>query len=510
MNTAAGASKGIREDKKMKAIMVMYDSLNRHLLEPYGCDWTKTPSFKRLARQAVTFDNCWAGSLPCMPARRELHTGRYNFLHRSWGPLEPFDDSMPELLRNAGVHTHLVSDHYHYWEDGGATYHQRYTTWDCVRGQEGDAWAPLVDFDGAPKDHLNVCGGSLDNWIGQDFANRLAMPTEEAQSQSLTFAKGLDFLQKNHDKDNWFLQLETFDPHEPFYSQDEYKDLFPDDYRGPLLDWPDYRPLNEQDSPELVRHVRHEYAALLAMCDKNLGRVLDAMDEYGLWEDTLLIVNTDHGFLLGEHGQWAKCHCPFYVEVAHTPLFVWDPRVGTAGTRTNCLVQTIDLPATLLEYFGLPLSADMQGRSLSPVLERDKAIHDGALFGLFGGQVGCTDGRWVYMRSPVDPSTPRYEYTLMPTCHNGQRRAFMASEELRTAQLIGPLPFSKGLPLLRFKSCKPVGQAAYPTLLYDLAADPTELCPVKNTVEEARMTALMRRLMEENCAPTEQYARMGL
>ena len=71
------------------SIMIMYDSLNRHLLEPYGCDWTKTPNFARLARRAVTFDNCWAGSLPCMPARRELHTGRYNFLHRSWGPLEP-------------------------------------------------------------------------------------------------------------------------------------------------------------------------------------------------------------------------------------------------------------------------------------------------------------------------------------------------------------------------------------------------------------------------------------
>ena len=114
----------------MKAIMVMYDSLNRHFLEPYGCDWTKTPNFSRLAQRAVTFDNCYVGSMPCMPARRELHTGRYNFLHRSWGPLEPFDDSMPELLSRAGVHTHLVSDHYHYWEDGGATYHQRYTTWD--------------------------------------------------------------------------------------------------------------------------------------------------------------------------------------------------------------------------------------------------------------------------------------------------------------------------------------------------------------------------------------------
>ena len=108
----------------MKALMVMYDSLNRHLLQPYGCQWTQTENFQRLAEHTVVFDNCWVGSMPCMPARRELHTGRYNFLHRSWGPLEPFDDSMPQQLKDAGIHTHLISDHYHYWEDGGATYHQ--------------------------------------------------------------------------------------------------------------------------------------------------------------------------------------------------------------------------------------------------------------------------------------------------------------------------------------------------------------------------------------------------
>ena len=135
----------------MKAIMVMYDSLNRHMLAPYGCDWTHTENFRRLARHTVTFDNCWVGSMPCMPARRELHTGRYNFLHRSWGPLEPFDDSMPQILKEAGIHTHLISDHYHYWEDGGATYHQRYSTWECVRGQEGDNWQPLVGFSGGPS-----------------------------------------------------------------------------------------------------------------------------------------------------------------------------------------------------------------------------------------------------------------------------------------------------------------------------------------------------------------------
>ena len=80
-----------------------------------------------------------------MPARREMHTGRHNFLHRSWGPLEPFDDSIPEMLaESAGVHTHKCTDHYHYWEDGGATYHNRYSTYDLVRGQEGDLWKGQV------------------------------------------------------------------------------------------------------------------------------------------------------------------------------------------------------------------------------------------------------------------------------------------------------------------------------------------------------------------------------
>lgn len=490
----------------MKAIMVMYDSLNRHFLEPYGCDWTKTPNFSRLAQRAVTFDNCYVGSMPCMPARRELHTGRYNFLHRSWGPLEPFDDSMPELLSRAGIHTHLVSDHYHYWEDGGATYHQRYTTWDCVRGQEGDAWAALVGFDRIPE-NANVCGAPQDNWVGQDFANRSLMPEEASQSQSRTFQGGLDFLEKNHGKDNWFLQLETFDPHEPFYVQPEYKDLFPDSYRGPLLDWPDYRPVNDGDTPELIDHVRREYAALLSMCDRNLGRVLDAMDRYDLWKDTLLIVNTDHGFLLGEHGQWAKCHCPFYEEVCHTPLFIYDPRDCRGGQRRSALVQTVDLPATLLEFFGLELPPDMQGKPLGRTVADNTPVRQAALFGLYGGQIGCTDGRFVYLRSPDCPEKSKYEYTLMPTCHTAARRAFMQEKMLRGATLHGGFSFTKGMPVLKLKNEKDVSQSHYPTALYDLARDPGEETPLEDPDTRWRMERTMMGLMGQNDCPEEVFER---
>ncbi|HBU0005807.1 TPA: sulfatase-like hydrolase/transferase, partial [Klebsiella pneumoniae] len=124
----------------MKAIMLMFDSLNKRLLSAYGSDRAITPNFQRLKERTVRFDNFYVGSMPCMPARRELHTGRYNFLHRGWSPLEPFDDSVPEILKKNGIHTHLVTDHKHYWRDGGATYHSRYSTYEFIRGQEGDAW----------------------------------------------------------------------------------------------------------------------------------------------------------------------------------------------------------------------------------------------------------------------------------------------------------------------------------------------------------------------------------
>ena len=129
----------------MKTVFVLFDSLNRHMLGAYGGTRIPTPNFDRLAERCVTFDRHYVGSMPCIPARRDMLTGRLSFLHRSWGPMEPFDNAFPVQLYQAGVYSHLVTDHYHYWEDGGATYHNRYDSYEFVRGQEGDA----VESDGA-------------------------------------------------------------------------------------------------------------------------------------------------------------------------------------------------------------------------------------------------------------------------------------------------------------------------------------------------------------------------
>jgi len=497
----------------MKAIMVMFDSLNRHMLPPYGGDWTHAPNFARLAERSVRFDNCYVGSMPCMPARRELHTGRYNFLHRSWGPLEPFDDSMPEILDRNGIYTHLSTDHYHYFEDGGMTYHQRYTTWDFERGQEGDHWKGAVGDPEIPATVAsrgrseNTPDASLNTMWRQDWVNRQHMRREEEQPQPRTFRNGLEFIRTNHQEDNWFLQIETFDPHEPFFSQRKYKDLYPHDYDGAHFDWPPYRRVEE--SPAEVEHVRYEYAALLSMCDVYLGEVLDAMDELNLWDDTMLIVCTDHGFLLGEHDWWAKVVQPFYNEVAHPPLFIWDPRVGRRGTRADGLAQMIDLPATLLDYFGVAQPPDMQGIPLRDAVASNAPTRQAVLYGVHGGHVNVTDGRYVYMRAPVDPAnTPLYEYTLMPT----HMRQLFGMDELQNLELAEPFTFTKGCRTMKIPG-RGWGSTRFHdfgTLLFDLESDPQQENPIQDADVEARMIRLMVQLMQENDAPPEQFVRLGL
>ena len=483
----------------MKAIMVMFDSLNRHLLPPYGGDWVHAPNFQRLAERSVTFDGCYAGSLPCMPARRELHTGRYNFLHRRWGPLEPFDDSMPELLKRHGVHTHLVSDHHHYWEDGGATYHTRYSTWEAVRGQEYDPWQGRVEDPAMPPSTGHDDGAAL----RQYWANRRYLESEAAHPLAQTFAKGLAFIEANHQQEGWFLQLEAFDPHEPFFAAPRFEGFYPHDYDGSHFDWPRYGPVTE--TAEQVQHARLQYAALVSMCDAYLGKVLDLMDKHDLWEDTLLIVNTDHGFLLGEHGYWGKLQMPWYDELVHLPLFVWDPRTGRRGERCGALVQTIDIAPTLLEFFNVAIPPDMQGFPLDALVS-GRQKRDAALFGMHGRQVNCTDGRYVYMRAPV-ADAPLFNYTLMPTRITG----FFDVAELRGANLAGPFPFTKGCRVLKVEETRvPVPRSyEFETLLFNLYNDPLQQSPIHKEKVEASMARLMVELMKQNDAPLEQYARLG-
>jgi len=487
----------------MKAVLVLYDSLNRHMLPPYGSDCVHAPNFSRLAEWAVTFDNAYIGSSPTIPMRRELHTGRYNFLHRSWGPIEPFDDSMPEILKKSGVHTHLVSDGYHYWEDGGSTYHNRYSTWHFNRGQEGDFWKADLGEPDLPEPNPGRGPSSHQDWI-----NRSHMPNEDDWPQSQTFAGGIEFLKTNCQHDNWLLQVETFDPHEPYFVPPRFKELYDHDFAKFANDWPPYRLLQDADA-EMTEHYRFLNAALISFCDHSLGRVLDAFDELALWDDTMLIVTTDHGFLLGEHGWWAKCVMPFYNEIARIPLLVWDPRSGRRAERRKSLVQPIDLAPTLLECFGVERTPDMQGVPLRGAVADDTPLREAGLFGTHGGHLNVTDGRYVYMHPPASAeNAPLFNYTLMPT----NMRGFFDAESMAGAELHPGFSFTKGMKVLKVPSGPRWGKKAFEfgTALFDIDSDPGQEHLIEDDVVQRRMIDHMVRLLKESDAPTEQYERLGL
>ncbi|GKX27542.1 sulfatase [Vallitalea longa] len=499
----------------MKAIMVMFDSLNRHMLPNYGCEWIKAPNFQRLGEKTVTFDNNYAGSLPCIPARRELHTGRYNFLHRSWGPMEPFDDSMPEILKKNGIYTHLVSDHQHYWEDGGCTYHTRYNSWEISRGQEGDAWKGQVKDPVILKTPFKMSETMTQmmvkktgmNMFRQDVINRQYMDTEDKMPQAVTFEKGIDFINNNFEEDNWFLQIETFDPHEPFFASQRFRDMYKDDdYEEEEFDWPPYSHVNESDG--VVLHGKKRYAALLSMCDFYLGKVIDIMDRHNMWEDTMLIVNTDHGYLLGEHGWWAKSIMPTYNEIAHTPFFVWDPRLGIKNARRKSLVQTIDIAPTLLEFFNMEIPRTMEGKPVKDVILSDEPIRETAMFGYHGGHINITDGKYIYMRGPVDRTNkPLYEYTLMPT----HMRCMFDPSELQDINLSNSFDFSKGCKTMKIEAGQGfINPAQYGSKLFDLENDPLQKNEIEDFDVEVRLTNEIAKKMHLNDSPSEQYVRMGI
>lgn len=484
----------------MKVINIMYDSLNRHMLSPYGCTDTITKNFKRLEEKTTTFERFYAGSLPCMPARREMHTGRYNFLHRSWGPVEPYDVSVYELLGRNGIYTHFISDHAHYWQEGGLTYHTKFTTCEFVRGQEGDAWK------------ADVCGYTeAMDLKRQDNINRTYMKSEEDYPHVKAFHAAMEFLEKNADQDNWCLHLEYFDPHEPFQAPDVYKKMYSD--KELPTDWPPYAEAGDEDELESVRL---NYCALLTFCDTYLGKILDFMDERDMWKDTMLIVNTDHGFLLGEHGYYAKNYMPQYEEITHLPFFIWDPVSGGKNVRNEALSQTIDIAPTLCDFFHVDIPEQMQGKSLLPVLREGKENRKYALFGGFGKHVNITDGQYVYMRAGRNDNL--YNYTIMPT---HIFTPFSRDELIKTEkELCDSFSFTRGVPLMKIPADPATSpdnssywydrHRKYGDLLFDLEKDPKQMHPIQDEEAEKRLTKSMVELMEASEAPQEQYDRLGL
>ncbi len=492
----------------MKTILILSDTLNRHFLPAYGNDWVKTPNIDRLAARSVTFDNHWLGSAPCMPARRDILTGRLNFMEKAWGGMEPFDRPLTRILRENGIFSHMVTDHYHYFHPGGENYHADFNTWELIRGQELDCYTSLCTPPERPE--------RIGRWNPQYAENNASYEKEEDYPTPRTFQSAVNWLKNNEDADDYFLWVEAFDPHEPFDVPDEYLELYGDDWDGPVYNWPRYDFIDEEkfgETPEAVAHLRRRYAAGLTMMDRWLGKLLDEVERQNGLEDTMIIFTTDHGFMLGEHNCTGKNEFQCWNEQAHLPLIVHLPGSEHAGERRSQLTQNIDIMPTLLDLYGLEAEVPMQGESWMPILnDNAPAQRIGALYGYYGKSINWTDGKHTYFRSPANENNqPIYQYFL--STFGNSHHNLMGLEHYERAELGRFLPYTDypvlKTPHIHSKAWYDCGHFKE-TLLFDIEKDYAQTDNLAGTDLETACIEQLKEEMKKHEAPAEQYERLGI
>ena len=506
----------------MNVIHILCDTLRRDHCGPYhqgrplnACwsaeqpDWVvPTPNMDRLAQRGTVFDQCWCGSTPCMPARRDIYTGRREFLERGWGPLAEDDADLPRQvsgrsnrsitkMKQDGLHvSYLVSDHFHLWEQGAGNYHMGYTGFEFVRGIESDAWhTDPIDFDCPERDRL---GKMERHWRNA----HLTRHEEKDYFPARVFRTAADWLRRNHTHEDFFLHIDCFTPHEPWDPPEHLlRQFWPDGYDVDFS-WAGaapYAPWREHMTEDELRFTQARYAANVVLTDRWLGVLLDAMDELGLWDDTLLVFTTDHGTFNGDHGRTGKLQTHQHDACAHIPMIMCHPTHGH-GERRDQLVQLVDLYPTTLAALGRPLpempdDKPLHGVNLLPVIEDETAsTRDYALTGMFGRSVTVTDGRWILHQSPPDTSADGNKPLHWYGFHDAK---FIAYE-------LGPVETPAGR--------RPVHTPSWgtPTWLSDKRDDPNEL---ENRAADApdvlaKMQTVLKDELARVKAPPEQAQRL--
>ena len=407
----------------MNTILILIDTLRRDHLGCYGNDWIQTPNIDRLAAESTVFDNAYIASAPCMPARREIWTGRYEFPLRGWGPLEPDDPDLALLVSSHGHTSMFISDHYHMWERGSGNYHFNFSGAEFIRGQENDLWItdPTIPID-YPADQEKLAKHTMRPGSFERYKRNTAhFKTERDYFAPQVFQKAGDWVEQNRSLNDFFLLIECFDPHEPFDPPYPYNEMYNPGYTGDNVIWPTYG--WQSYSEEELQQIRALYAGELTMVDHWLGMFLDKVRQLGLMDDTMIVMVTDHGHMFGEHNLMGKpwsdlSDSNLYQEMAHIPLIIYHPKQAQAGKRVPHLVQLVDLFPTVLDGFNIEPPEETQGKSLLPyvlVPGKGTPIRDVACYGRFGEAINITDGKWtLYLWPPPERNEPLNWYSPLP------------------------------------------------------------------------------------------------
>ena len=395
----------------MNVILIVLDSLRADHVGCYGNPWIRTPALDTLAEESAVFTRAFPESLPTIPMRRAIHTGRRTFPFRDWAPQkgdpvlsygwQPIPQSqvtLAETLVRTGYHAAFITDTFHHFKPS-MNFHRGFDQWQWIRGQEADPYGPVAlvsreRVEAALTPQMRQFGPAP--MLRQYLANQAQRRGEEDFQAPRVFRAAMQCLEENQRVEELFLLVDCFDPHEPWDPPRHYVDLYDPGYEGREVIFPPYGPASNLSEAEL-KHMRALYAGEVTMVDRWLGRFLDRARSLGLLDRSLVIVTSDHGHQLGEHGVVGKVAFGLFNELMDVPLLIRHPEGAGARLRVDAFAQHHDIPATILALLGIEPVEPLEGINLWHFVDGSGGQRRQYVTAAFNNYVWCRDERYVYM-----------------------------------------------------------------------------------------------------------------
>ena len=414
----------------MKAIVVILDSLRRDHVGCYGADSIHTPALDQFSRESIRFNNPKPEALATLQTRRAVHTGNRVFPfgdHQSykgdinrtpgWGPHSESVVTMAEIARHSGFHTGLITDTYHQFKPS-MNFHRGFDQFHWIRGQENDHWGSvqLVDRDSVEGHSYPAQHNEYRRIRFQRYLSNVARRHYEADYFApQVFTEAMRFVEDNRERD-FLLVVDSFDPHEPWDPPWWYVDRYAPGYRGTDLIWPSYGRCEglEKNQIDLIRAL---YAGEVTMTDRWLGIFLEHCHCLGIMDETLLVVFSDHGHSLVEHGVMGKLPFSSYPELIDIILMVRPPGGQNGGSSCDPFVYTHDVPATVLAHLGLEAPLAIEGRDLLEIASGRRPGREFAVTG-YHNYVVYADSEYWYFSDHGRSDQHLYSLGEDPGCRN--------------------------------------------------------------------------------------------
>jgi arylsulfatase A-like enzyme len=367
---------------RMNVVVVILDSLRKDHVGAHGNQWIQTPNLDALAKESLVFDRAYPESIPTIPARRAIYTGLRTWPFRDWVRQKgetffpagwqriPEDQtSLTEILVKDGFDTNFITDTQHQFK-ASMNFQRGFNVFDFIRGQERDRYQSVLSVSEEQVDRYTVPGNnrSMRDKVRQYLANTAHRRGEEDWFAPSVFHRAMDYLELGREGQPFFLVVDSFDPHEPWDPPKRYTELYDDPYDGPEPIVPNYGPADWIQERELKR-MRSLYAGEVTMTDRWLGRFLNKMSDGGFMDNTLLIVLSDHGVSLAEHGYTGKVDRALWPELTDIVFYIRHPEGKGAGQRSDYYASLHDIAPTILSLMGMERHPQMTGQDLSVILD---------------------------------------------------------------------------------------------------------------------------------------------